>query len=132
VALDPANSEPRSILAAVLYRRGDFDGALVEAQGALAISPNLADAHGVPGAILVFSGRPKKGVAALERNINLDPRGPRRVIRLNQIALGLYFCREYETAVRMAKQVIREHPESPQSYHSLTAALGQLGRIDKA
>jgi tetratricopeptide (TPR) repeat protein len=107
----PPTSCISAILAAVPYRRGDFDDALVEAQGALALSPNLADAHGVLGAILVFSGGPKQGVAALERNINLDPRGLRRVIRLNQIALGLYFFREYEAAVRLAKQVIREHPE---------------------
>ena len=32
----------------------------------------------------------------------------------------------------MAKQVIREYPEYPQSYRWLAAALGQLGRTDEA
>ncbi len=132
VALDPANPEARLTLASVLYRRGDFDGGLAEAKAALAMNPNLANAHGVFGAILVFSGRPKQGIASLERDIRLDPRGPQRVIRLNQIALGFYFCREYEAAVAMAREVIREYPDYPHSYRWLAAALGQLGRIDEA
>ena len=132
VALDPANAEARSTLAAVLYRRGDYDSALAEAECALAISPNLAAAHGVLGAILVFSGRPKEGIAALERNIRLDRRGPQRVIRLNQITLGFYFCREYESAVERAKEVIWAYPDYPHSYRWLAAALGQLDRIDEA
>ncbi|HEY3912568.1 MAG TPA: winged helix-turn-helix domain-containing tetratricopeptide repeat protein [Stellaceae bacterium] len=132
VALDPANSEARSTLASVLYRLGDYGGALAEVKNALGISPNLARAHGVFGAILVFSGHPQQGVAALERSIRLDPRGPQRVIRLNQIALGLYYCREYEAAVTMAKEVIREYPDYPHSYRWLAAALGQLDRIEAA
>ncbi|MGH7113544.1 MAG: winged helix-turn-helix domain-containing protein, partial [Stellaceae bacterium] len=83
VTLDPANSEARSTLASVLYRRADYDGAVAEAESALATCPNLAHAHGVLGAVLVFSGRPQRGLAALEINIRLDPRGPQRVIRLN-------------------------------------------------
>jgi hypothetical protein len=54
-----------------------------------------------------------------------DSRAPRRVIRLNQIAIGLYFCREYDGAVNMAKQVIRENPEYPPGNRWLAAALGQ-------
>ncbi|MGH7047792.1 MAG: winged helix-turn-helix domain-containing tetratricopeptide repeat protein [Stellaceae bacterium] len=132
VALDPANSDARAILAATLYRRGDYGAGLAEAQRALATSPNLAVAHGVLGAILVFSGNPKQGLVSLERSIRLDPRGPQRVIRLNQIALGLYYCREYEPAVEMANEVIRTYPDYPHSYRWLAAALGQLGRTDEA
>jgi TolB-like protein/class 3 adenylate cyclase/predicted ATPase/Flp pilus assembly protein TadD len=132
VALDPANSEARALLGAALFRRGDYKGARAEAEAALAISPNLALAHGVLGSILVFSGHAEQGLASLEQDIRLDPRGPRRVIRLNQLALGHYFCREYETAVEMARRVIREFPDYPPSYRWLAAALGQLGWSDEA
>jgi hypothetical protein len=47
-------------------RRGDHEDALTEAEQALTISPNLAAAHAVRGATLIFSGRPKEGVTALE------------------------------------------------------------------
>ena len=45
VALDGADAEARSHLAEALYRRGDYEGGLAEAERALAISPNLAAAH---------------------------------------------------------------------------------------
>jgi adenylate cyclase len=115
-----------------LRRRGDYEGGLAEAERALTISPNLADAHAIRGAILIFSGRLKKGIEALERSIRLDPRDPRSANRLNQIALGLYFSGEYEAAIEAANRAIRSHPDFPNSYRWLAAALGQLGRIEAA
>jgi adenylate cyclase len=130
LALDGADAEARSVLANALYRRGDYEGGLAEAERALAISPNLAEAHGVMGAALIFSGRLKEGLAALERSIRLDPHGS--AIRLNQIALGLYFSREYDAAIVAARRAIRSVPDFPNTYRWLAAALGQLGRVEEA
>jgi adenylate cyclase len=130
VALDGADAEGRSRLANALYRQGDYEGGLAEAELALSISPNLADAHGERGATLIFSGRLKEGLAALERCVRLDPR--RSAVRLNQIALGLYLSREYEAAVEAAKRAIRLYPEYPNTHRWLAAALGQLGRFEAA
>jgi adenylate cyclase len=115
-----------------LYKRADYEGALAEIEYALVASPNLAIAHGVFGAILVFSGHPKRGIAALERNMRLDPRDPQSAVRLNQIALAHYFSREYANAVEVAKQTIRSYPDYPHIYRWLAAALGQLGGTDEA
>ena len=79
---------------------------------------------------MIFSGRPKEGIEALERSIRLDPR--RAAVRFNQIALGLYFLAEYKAAVEAANRAIRSFPEFPNSYRWLAAALGQLGRIEEA
>jgi len=84
------------------------------------------------GAALIFSGRPKEGLAALERSIRLDPRYPRSAARLHQVAIGLYFCRDYEAAIEAAKRTIRAYPEFPNTYRWLAAALGQTGRIEEA
>jgi adenylate cyclase len=46
VALDGADAEARSHLANALYRRGDYEGGLAEAERALTISPNLATRMG--------------------------------------------------------------------------------------
>jgi adenylate cyclase len=132
VALDGTDAEARTRIAAALYLRGDYGGALAEAQRALAINPNLAPAHGVRGSTLVFSGRPRDGPASLETCIRLDPRDPNLAARSNHIALGLYFCREYEAAIEAAKQTIRSYPNHPLAYRWLAAALGQVGRIDEA
>jgi adenylate cyclase len=132
VALDPADAEARSCLGMALYKRADYEGALAEIEYALVTSPNLAIAHGIFGAILAFSGCPKRGIAALERNIRLDPRDPQLAVRLNRIALAHYFSQEYANAVEVAKRTMRSYPDYPHIYRWLAAALGQLGRAGEA
>jgi adenylate cyclase len=132
VALDGGDAEARSRLAIALNSRGDRQGAQAEAERALAISPNLADAHGALGVVLTFSGRPKEGLAALKTCIRLDPRAPTLVLRLGQVALALYFCREYAAAVDAARQAIRSFPDRPGYYRILAAGLGQMGRTTEA
>ncbi|HEY1301547.1 MAG TPA: winged helix-turn-helix domain-containing protein [Stellaceae bacterium] len=130
VSLDGADAEARSRLANALYRQGDYEGGLAEAERALAISPNLADGHGEKGAVLIFSGRPKEGLASLERCIRLDP--GRSALRQNQITLGLYLSREYQASVDAAKRAIRSYPDYPNTHRWLAAALGQLDRREEA
>jgi adenylate cyclase len=132
VALDGADAEARSLLAYALWRRGDNDRALAEAKQAFATAPNLAFAHHMRGTALTFSGRPKEGVAALERSIRLDPRQPKSADRLNLLALGLYFLGDYAAAAEVAKRAIRSYPDFANPYRWLAAALGQLGRTDEA
>src|SRR5258707_7810430 len=90
-----------------LQARGDADGALAEIERALSMSPNLAIAHGHRGATLIFAGRPKEGLTALETCIRLDPRDPYLAVRLLHIACGLYFCSEYEASIEASKRLIR-------------------------
>ncbi len=132
VALDGGDAEARSYLGYALWMSGDHDGALAEAERALTISPNLAFAHGVRGASLIFSGQPKEGVAALETCIRLDPRDPLLAGHLNRVTLGLYFSGEYEAAIGAAKRAIRSYPDHPNYYRWLAAALGQTGRTAEA
>ena len=48
------------------------------------------------------------------------------------VAVGLYFCREYEAAAEAANRAIRLVPHYPNTYRWLAAALGQLGRTAEA
>ena len=78
--------------------------------------------------VLTYSGRPKEGLAALKTCIRLDPRAPSLVLRLGQVAVALYFCREYAAVVEASRLAIRSFPDHPRSYRILAAALGQMGR----
>jgi adenylate cyclase len=82
--------------------------------------------------VLTFSGRPKEGLAALKTCVRLDPRAPSLVYRLAQIALALYFCREYAAAVEAARRAIRSFPDHSHPYGVFAAALGQMGRTEEA
>src|SRR5882672_5796985 len=132
VALDGADAEARSCLGWALQARGELEGALAEIERALGMSPNLAVAHGQRGATLIFAGRPKEGLAAVQTSIRLDPRDPFSAIRLLHIACGLYFSGEYQEAIEAAKRLIRSYPDFPMIYRWPAAALGQLGRTAEA
>ena len=132
VELDGADAEARAFLGEMFLYRGDQEGALAEAEGALAMMPNLADAHGVRGAALIFSGRPEEGLPTVQTCIRLDPRAPEMAVRLNWVTLGLYFSRQYEAAIEAAKRGIRSHPDFPSTYRWLAAALGQIGQTGAA
>jgi adenylate cyclase len=98
----------------------------------LALCPNLAAGHVMKGMVLVHSGEPKEGRAALQTALRLDPRGGWRAYSLLLIAIGHYYCREYEAAVEAGKRVVRGYPGYPNPYRWLAAALGQLGRSGEA
>jgi len=132
VTLDGNDAEARTCFGEQLMRRGDYEGALAELELALAISPNLASAYGVLGAVLMWSGDPKKGRDALQKSIRLDPRNPNMTLRLLDVAISFYLAREYDAAVEAAKRGIRSYPDYSNMYRWLAAALGQTGRQEEA
>jgi len=132
IALDPSNADAYICLSVALRNRADLQGALAEAERALALCPNVAPGYGRKGQALVFSGQPRVGIAALETALRLDPRSPTMWRELHYLAIGRYFCREYEAAAEAARRVIRLYPDYPLPYRWLAAALGQLGRADEA
>jgi hypothetical protein len=74
----------------------------------------------------------RKGRAALEKSIRLDPRNPNLNLRLLDIAISYYLSCEYDAAVEAAKRGIRTYPDYSNMYRWLAAALGQAGRIEEA
>jgi adenylate cyclase len=122
----------RARLALVVFLKGDLEGAIQEADHALAINPNCADAFGAKGASLIFSGHREEGRKVLGRYFALSPLDPMRPLRLNQVALSLYLDGNYDAAVTAAAQLIRQYPTHPSAYRWLAASLGQLGRLDEA
>jgi adenylate cyclase len=53
-------------------------------------------------------------------------------LNLLNLAISFYLYREYDGAIEAANRVIRAHPDYPQTYHWLAAALGQTGRTAEA
>lgn len=116
----------------MLMCQGNLEGALAESKTALALSPNLASAHGLMGSVLNWSSQPERGRVALERSIRLDPRDPNLAIRFNAITVSYYLSSEYDAAIEAARRSIRSYPDREQDYRWLAAALGQVGQIDEA
>jgi adenylate cyclase len=132
IELDSSDAEARATLATVLMARGDRQGALAEANRALAMTPNLSLAHGQLGLLFTFSGQPKEGLASLETATRLNPLGTGAARRLSAVATAQYFYGDYEAAVETAKKGIRSYPDFPPLHRWLAASLGQLGRTEEA
>ena len=127
VDLDPESAEARARLALTLYLAGENRAAIAEAEGAIGISPNCADAYGVRGTALVFSGMREEGRASLQTYLRLSPRDPARPIRLAQVAASYYFEGNYRRSAEVAQEAVRQYPTIPIAYRWLAASLGQLG-----
>jgi TolB-like protein/Tfp pilus assembly protein PilF len=132
VALDENDAEARARLALTALLKGDLEGAHQEAQQVLSVNENCADALGVKGAALVYSGRRQEGREAIQQYLRLGPRDIARPIRLTQIAASLYLDGGYEDAALTARQIVRQYPKHPFAYPWLAASLGQLGRVAEA
>jgi adenylate cyclase len=132
IALDGNNAAAHATRSHALRLRGDWRGALAEAESALRLSPNLAFGYHSRGSTLVFSGRPNEGIVDLQTSLRLEPRGQASAFRLQHIGIGFYFSRAYDDAVDAFEQAIRSFPEVPGTYTWLPAALGQLGRTEEA
>lgn len=132
LALDENDTEARARLALGALLQGDLEGAFDEAQQVLAVDGECADALGVKGATLVYSGRRAEGRTALQQYLKLSPGDPACPIRLTQIAVSLYLDGGYDEAALTAKQTIRHYPKHPFAYRWLAASLGQLGRGEEA
>jgi len=132
VQLDSADAEAHVCLSFWLFREGDGPGALAEAERALALSPNLANAHLAVGAALARLDRAEESLAPRETSIRLDPCGPQVMIAWDHLVATLYGVGQYERLLDVAQHVIRARPDHPPTYRWLAAALGQLGRTAEA
>jgi adenylate cyclase len=132
VQLDSADAEAHVCLSFWLFREGDGPGALAEAERALGLSPNLANAHLAVGAALSRLDRAEESLAPRETSIRLDPCGPQVMIAWDHLVATLYRVGQYERLLDVAQHVIRARPDHPPTYRWLAAALGQLGRTAEA
>jgi adenylate cyclase len=132
VRLDANDAEARVCLGFMLLWQGNLEDAFAESEAALALSPNLASAHGLTGSVLNWSGQHDQARIFLEKSIRLDPRNPNLAIRFNAVTVSYYLSGEYDAAVEAAHRTIRLYPDREHDYRWLAAALGQLGRIEEA
>ncbi|WP_158671466.1 winged helix-turn-helix domain-containing tetratricopeptide repeat protein [Bradyrhizobium guangdongense] len=109
-----------------LFRRR-FDDALAEFELALTLNPNFAMAHAFHGVTLCYAGRWQDGDAAARRALRLSPRDPLAAIYCGVAAYARFVGRDYEGAVQMARESMRQRGDFVGAHRVLTAAAGMLG-----
>src|SRR5271163_1341263 len=114
---------------AYLYTRR-FHDSLAELELALRLNPNFSLAQGYHGLVLTYCGRWQEGIVAARRALRLSPRDPYSAIYCGIAAYAHYVGRDYEEAMRLAREGIRQRVDFVGAHRVLTAAAGMAGHLE--
>ncbi len=119
-------------IATVHVYAGRFDDALAEFEAALRLNPNFSLAQGYYGLVLSYCDRWEEGAAAARRAARLSPRDPFSAIYSGVAAYAEFVGRNYDDAMRLAREAIRQRLDFVGAHRVFTAAAAMAGEIDLA
>ena len=105
-----------------------FDDSLAEFELALRLNPNFSLAQGYYGLALSYCGRWEEGDVAARRALRLSPRDPFSAVYYGIAAYAQFIGRNYDEAMRLAREAIRQRADFVGAHRVLTAAAGMAGR----
>jgi len=114
----------------LLQRR--FDDSLAAFETALRLNPSFAVAHAYHGLVLTYAGRWQDGDEAARRALRLSPHDPFSALYHGILSYALYCGRDYEEAMRHAREAVRQRSDFTGGLRVASAAAGMLGRADVA
>jgi adenylate cyclase len=130
VALDREDPDARFVLGLAYLWRRELDNALTEAQRALRLHPNFANAYALLALVLHYAGRSKEAFEPLARGMRLDPHYSDMFLHiLGQAHFGLG---QYHDAIAALKRRIIRNPNTDASRILLAAAYGHVGLFEEA
>ncbi len=109
-----------------------FDDSLAEFEMALRLNPNFSMAQGYYALTLTYCGRWQEAVPSVQRALRLSPRDPLAAIYCGIAAYAQFVGRNYEEAMRLAREGIRQRADFVGAHRVLTAAAGLSGQADIA
>ena len=117
--------------ASLLYFwKKDLVRSAAEADAALDLRPNFAEAHNSRGIVYIYGGEPLAAVPHIEQSIRLDPM--LRPLYTHFLASAYLVAGKYEDAAALFKERIRLVPNTNLSRAFLAVALGHLGEAEEA
>ena len=132
IAADSEDAWAHNALASVYFSTRRLDEALAEFELALQLNPNFSLAQGYYGLALSYSGRWQDAYEATQRAIRLSPRDPSSAIYYGVAAYAQFVGRNYQEAIALAREAIRQRGDLSGAYRVLTVAAGMTGQIEVA
>lgn len=133
-AVDADSEDPWAHLGlgyAYLFARR-FDDALAAFELALRLNPNFALAQAFYGVTLCYSGRWADGDVAARRALRLSPRDPLSAVYCGIAAYAQFTGRNYDEAIQLARESLRQRSDFVGAHRVLTAAAGMAGNRELA
>jgi tetratricopeptide (TPR) repeat protein len=109
-----------------------YDDSLAEFELASRLNPNFSLAQGYYGLALSYCGRWEEGDLAARRALRLSPRDPFSAIYCGIAAYAQFVGRNYDEAIRLSREGIRQRGDFVGAHRVLTAAAGMAGRAEVA
>jgi TolB-like protein/Tfp pilus assembly protein PilF len=109
-----------------------FDDSLAEFEIALKLNPNFSLAQGYYGLALSYCGRWEEGDLAARRALRLSPRDQFSAVYHGITAYAQFLGCNYDQAMRLAREAIRQRDDFVGAHRVLTAAAGMAGERDVA
>jgi tetratricopeptide (TPR) repeat protein len=119
-------------LASVYLFNKRFDDSIAEFELALRLNPNFSPARGLYGLALSYRGRWEEGDRAAREALRFSPRDPFAAIYCGVAAYCQYVGRNYEEAVRLSRESLRQRRDFVSAHRVLTAAAAIAGQGDVA
>jgi tetratricopeptide (TPR) repeat protein len=82
--------------------------------------------------VLSWTGRWREGAEAARRALRLSPREPSAAIYNGIAVYAAYVERDYDEAIRLSREGIRQRNDFPGAYRVITAAAAMAGEMDLA
>jgi tetratricopeptide (TPR) repeat protein len=119
-------------LASVYMFHRRFDDCIAEFELALRLNPNFSPARGLYGVALSYRGRWEDGDRAAREALKFSPRDPFAAIYCGVAAYCQYIGRNYDDAIRLSREGLRQRSDFVGAHRVLTAALGMSGETGAA
>jgi TolB-like protein/Tfp pilus assembly protein PilF len=119
-------------LALVYLFNRRFDDSLTEFELALQLNPSFSLAQGYYGLALSYCGHWEEGDLAAQRALRLSPRDPLAAIYNGIAAYAQFIGRNYDEAMRLSREALRQRSDFVGAHRVLTAAAGMAGDMETA
>ena len=105
---------------------------MAEFELALQLNPNFSLAHGYYGLALTYCGRWQEAHKAAQHALRLSPRDPFSAIYYGVAAYAQFVGKNYQDAIGLSREAIRQRGDFAGAYRVLTVAAGMAGQTEVA
>ena len=132
LSLRPNDALAHEIMGGILTQTKRADQGIAEYEGALALDPNLAAAHGDIGLAKIIVGRSEETGAHENEALRLSPRDSFAWLWLHFAGAAKLNLGAEEEAVALFRRSIENNRTIPLTHFFLAATLANLGKLEEA